>query len=57
MQALFFIFLQIFAIESLFPFWPFFYTSLDFSELPCYTITRCKTRKTKVLQGFRRFPA
>ncbi len=41
---------------SLFPFWPFFCTSLDFSELPCYTITRCKTRKTKVVQGFPPIP-
>ena len=34
----------------------FFCTSLDFSELPCYTITRCKTRKTKVVQGFPPIP-
>nr|DAZ37587.1 MAG TPA: hypothetical protein [Caudoviricetes sp.] len=34
-----------------------FWTNLDFCSSPCYTITRYKTRKTKVLQGFRRFPA
>ena len=30
---------------------------LAFLVFSCYTITRYKTRKTKVLQGFRRFPA
>lgn len=37
--------------------WYFFGTYLDFSSLPCYTYTRYKTPKNKVLQGFRRFPA
>lgn len=35
----------------------FLNTFLDFSPSACYTITRYQTRKTKVLQGFRRFPA
>ena len=35
----------------------FFGTYLDFSSPPCYTNTRYKTPKNKVLQGFRRFPA
>ena len=30
---------------------------LAFLVFSCYTITRYKTRKTKVLQGLRRFPA
>ena len=30
---------------------------LAFLVFSCYTITRYKTRKNKVLQGFRRFPA
>ena len=32
-----------------FPILYFFGTFLDFSELPCYTITRCKTRKNQGL--------
>ena len=40
-----------------FPILYFFGTFLDFSSSSCYTITRYQTRKTKVLQGFRRFPA
>ena len=35
----------------------FFGTYLDFLSPPCYTNTRYKTPKNKVLQGFRRFPA
>ena len=35
----------------------FFGTYLDFLSPPCYTNTRYKTTKNKVLQGFRRFPA
>lgn len=53
LSIIFSLFLRFFTYilenPSLFPFWPFFCTSLDFSELPCYTITRCKTRKNQGL--------
>ena len=41
----------------LFPILDKSWTTLDFLFFSCYTNTRYQTRKTKVLQGFRRFPA